>query len=213
MAFVIIYKESKEKCIRSAWLSFRAAIPFAAASVGLIGLTSEPGRAVNASNSYLLNNNDQTVILAKSNDPPSPRFGSHCSSGSAMSRSPRKAPSPPAYRVAPKVVDGPGNPGNPGNGDNPTEFDDDCPADDAKKEQKPKTEIVSYEFSATGYKKNGPRRINERFEKKTIERFANTALQNQKVKQEYERIKKRIEQGVDPIDIGDKTTRLPGNKV
>jgi hypothetical protein len=36
---------------------------------------------------------------------------------------------------------------------------------------------------------------------------------NQKVKQEYEGIKKRINEGVDPIDIGKKSTNLPGNKV
>jgi len=60
---------------------------------------------------------------------------------------------------------------------------------------------------------NTPREINEKFESKPVKKLVKTALGNQKVKQEYEGIKKRINQGVDPIDIGKKSTNLPGNKV
>jgi len=44
--------------------------------------------------------------------------------------------------------------------------------------------------------------INEKFESNSVKKLVKTALGNQKVKQEYEGIKKRV----DPIDI-------PGNKV
>ena len=55
--------------------------------------------------------------------------------------------------------------------------------------------------------------INEKFESNSVKKLVKTALGNQKVKKEYEGIKKRIKEGVDPIDIGKKSTNLAGNKV
>jgi len=56
-----------------------------------------------------------------------------------------------------------------------------------------------------GYKKNAPRKINEKFESKAVKKLVKKALNNQDVKKEYDRIKKRIEEGVNPINIGDKS--------
>ena len=39
------------------------------------------------------------------------------------------------------------------------------------------------------------------------------ALNNQDVKNEYERIKKRLEEGINPVDIGKKSTPVASNKV
>lgn len=39
------------------------------------------------------------------------------------------------------------------------------------------------------------------------------ALKNQDVKNEYERIKKRLEEGINPVDIGRKSTPVASNKV
>ena len=39
------------------------------------------------------------------------------------------------------------------------------------------------------------------------------ALNNQDVKNEYERIKKRLEEGINPVDIGRKSTPVASNKV
>ena len=64
-----------------------------------------------------------------------------------------------------------------------------------------------------GYKKNAPRKINEKFESKAVKKLVKKALNNQDVKKEYDRIKKRIEEGVNPINIGDKSILLTGNKV
>ena len=44
-------------------------------------------------------------------------------------------------------------------------------------------------------------------------KFIKIALKNQRVKQEYEVIKKRINEGVNPIDLGKKSTNLFDNKV
>jgi hypothetical protein len=48
-----------------------------------------------------------------------------------------------------------------------------------------------------------------------LKKLVKTALGNQvpRVKQEYEVIKKRLKEGVNPIDIGKKSTRISSNKV
>ena len=46
-----------------------------------------------------------------------------------------------------------------------------------------------------------------------VKKLVNTALNNQDVKKEYYRIKKRLEEGVNPVDIGKKSTPVSSNKV
>lgn len=103
------------------------------------------------------------------------------------------------------------------------EFDDQYSV--PKKQQSQESNNFDYDYRSNDPKnknksedqcqlnENTPREINEKFESKPVKKLVKTALGNQKVKQEYEGIKKRINQGVDPIDIGKKSTNLPGNKV
>lgn len=55
--------------------------------------------------------------------------------------------------------------------------------------------------------------IDEKFDSKAVQKLTKRALKNQRVKKEYEGIKQRLSEGANPIDIGKKSTNLPGNKV
>ena len=58
------------------------------------------------------------------------------------------------------------------------------------------------------------RTVTEKFdESNSVQKLANTALNNQKVKNEYGRIKKRLKEGANPLDIGKNTTAVGKNKV
>jgi hypothetical protein len=50
-------------------------------------------------------------------------------------------------------------------------------------------------------------------ESNAVKKLVKTALKNQDVKNEYVRIKKRLEEGINPIDIGKKSTPVASNKV
>jgi len=60
---------------------------------------------------------------------------------------------------------------------------------------------------------DAPRKINEKFKSKAVKKLVKKALNNQDVKKESDRIKKRIEEGGNPINIGDKSILLTSNKV
>ena len=171
----------------------------------------------------LLEENDQQVILAKSEGspitPPTNRGPSNFPTHGGRPRQPsRPATGTNPYRTPPKLVDqglgAAANPAGAGNGGF-SEFDDQWPvpkkqqsqyrSNDPKKKNKSEDQCELNE--------NTPREINEKFESNSVKKLVKTALGNQKVKQEYEGIKKRINEGVDPIDIGKKSTNLPGNKV
>lgn len=61
---------------------------------------------------------------------------------------------------------------------------------------------------------NAARTVTEKFDKSdAVENLVETALKNQAVKNEYTRIKKRLEEGINPVDIGKKSTPVASNKV
>jgi len=135
------------------------------------------------------------------------------------------------YRPTPKVVDqglGAGaNPAGAGGGGGAAEFDDQCPAP-KKQQQSQKSDRNEFQSTISNSKKkkkkkqeadqcelneNITHKINEKFESNAVKKLVKTALDNQRVKQEYEVIKKRLKEGVNPIDIGKKSTRISSNKV
>ena len=175
-----------------------------------------------------LDENDRQVILAKAEGTgPSVPGGVHgfpTSSVPAPRRPVRSGYTPKICpRVPPKVVNqgqGLGAGANPagagGGGENP-QFDESgtCPA--PNKEQSQESSTHHHDFTQKKKKrnqqKNAPRKINEKFESKAVKKLVKKALHNQDVKKEYDRIKKRIEEGVNPINIGVKSTSLTGTKV
>lgn len=168
--------------------------------------------------------NDQQVILVKTGDSPS---SVPTSPGRGQ---PSQFPTPPAggrpsrpttgvnpygiYRPAPKIVDqglgAGGNPAGAGGGGGAAEFDDYCPAPNKEKSQESKT--LDYDPRSND-PKNKKKSINEKFESNAVKKLVKIALDNQRVRQEYEVIKKRLKEGVNPIDIGKKSTRISSNKV
>lgn len=85
-------------------------------------------------------------------------------------------------------------------------------------EQSSKSEVtlVSFgkgnpNFSTSPQGKPGgtPREVNEIFYKNNVQSLVDTALNNQEVKKEFGRIKQRLEDGINPIDIGQRSTNLP----
>jgi len=50
-------------------------------------------------------------------------------------------------------------------------------------------------------------------ESNVVKKLVKTALKNQEVKNEYVRIKKRLEEGINPVGIGKKSTPVASNKV
>lgn len=103
------------------------------------------------------------------------------------------------------------NPAGAGGGSEAAEFDDQCPV--PKKEQSQESKTFDYDYRSKNKRKsadqcsldeNTTNEINEKFDSKAVKKLIKTALENQRVKQEYEGIKKRINEGVNPIDIGKK---------
>ena len=238
--FFLIYRQSDEKGFRRWWISFKIAVLIAATAAGLIPANTEamepPGNNNQVYQERLLSekefnsfeDNDGQVILAKTGDsapsvPTSPGRGqpSNYPTGSTGGR---RTPHVNPYRTPPRVVDqglGAGaNPAGAGGGGEAAEFDDECPV--PKKEQSQESKTFDYDYRSKNKRKsddqcsldeNTPNEINEKFDSKAVKKLIKTALENQRVKQEYEGIKKRINEGVNPIDIGKKSTNLPGNKV
>ena len=58
------------------------------------------------------------------------------------------------------------------------------------------------------------RTVTEKLEESNaVKKLVKTALKNQDVKNEYVRIKKRLEEGINPVDIGVRSTPVASNKV
>lgn len=58
------------------------------------------------------------------------------------------------------------------------------------------------------------KKVEEKFdESNAVKKLVGIALKNQDVKNEYGRIKKRLEEGINPVDIGKKSTPVASNKV
>jgi hypothetical protein len=61
---------------------------------------------------------------------------------------------------------------------------------------------------------NAARTVTEKLdESNAVKKLVKTALKNQDVKNEYVRIKKRLEEGINPVNIGKKSTPVASNKV
>ena len=53
----------------------------------------------------------------------------------------------------------------------------------------------------------------ENFPSNAIRKLVKDSLSNEQTSREYERLKEQIKKGVDPLDIGSKTTRVANNKI
>ena len=234
--FVVVYRNCNKKGFRRLFVSIKLAIIIAAILSGLIGENAEAvehyGTTINPSMERVLSNEefnllDEQVILVKAEGNP----GTPPNRGSGPSNFPVSPPSGGrpsrpvyGYRTPPKVVDQGlgvgGNPAGAGNGSGAPEFDDQCPV---PKKQESKTFDYDYRSNVPKNKKqvteqcelseDTPREINEKFESNSVKKLVKRALANQRVKKEYEVIKKRINEGVNPIDIGSNTAAVANNKV
>ncbi len=83
----------------------------------------------------------------------------------------------------------------------------------SKSESKNQHQKMGAEQAECGLNENITRKVNEKFESNAVKKIARTALSNQKVKQDYEIVKKRLIEGVNPIDIGKKSAKVSSNKV
>ena len=238
--FFVIYRQSDEKGFHRWRTSFKAAVIIAASAAGLMPVNTDaiepPGNNNQVYQERLLSDQefnsfedkDQKVILVKTGDSsssvPTQTGRGQPNNFPTGSTGGRRAPHVNPYRTPPRVVDqglGAGaNPPGAGGGGEAAEFDDECPV--PKKEQSQESKTFDYDYRSKNKRKsddqcsldeNTPNEINEKFDSKAVKKLIKTALENQRVKQEYEGIKKRINEGVNPIDIGKKSTNLPGNKV
>lgn len=112
--------------------------------------------------------------------------------------------------------------GDPGGGGVAAEFDDQFSGTEKENQKSQQSKTFDYDSRSKPKKKQKDQcsvdektsnEINEKFKSKRVKKLVKTALANQKVKKEYEGIKKRIKESVNPIDIGKKSTKLSGNKV
>jgi hypothetical protein len=103
-------------------------------------------------------------------------------------------------------------------------LDDHCPVPEGQQSQESKT--FEYDYRSNNPKKkkklseqcdldeNAARTVTEKLdESNAVKKLVKTALKNQDVKNEYGRIKKRLEEGINPVDIGKKSTPVASNKV
>jgi hypothetical protein len=59
----------------------------------------------------------------------------------------------------------------------------------------------------------GAIKITENFESNAVKKLVKKSINNADVKREYAKIKKQLKEGIDPVHIGSKSTKLRGNKV
>ena len=83
-----------------------------------------------------------------------------------------------------------------------------------RKDFKKKLEEEEEVCSISDQPNNAARTVTDKFdESNAVKKLVKTALKDQDVKNEYARIKKRLEDGINPIDIGKKSTAVGSNKV
>jgi hypothetical protein len=161
-------------------------------------------------------NNYRHVILAKAGSNP---INTTTNLGPSNFPTPSSGgrPSWPVYvpktRIAPRVMD-PGagaNPAGAGGGGAAAEFDENFPVPN-----KEESKTFDYDHPSPKKKKQSEDqcpidqpKVNESFKfNSSLKKVTKRALVNQDVKREYERIQKRIGEGVDPMDIGRGSTDL-----
>ena len=78
----------------------------------------------------------------------------------------------------------------------------------------------NYKYNPNSLKKKNneqcelEKKVEEKFDEfNAVKKLVRVALNNQDVRNEYERIKKRLEEGISPVDIGKKSTPVASNKV
>ena len=106
-------------------------------------------------------------------------------------------------------------------GSTPTEIDDTNPSVKAENQEQQQYDFVKKKNKNKSAEQceldenvqDAPHKINEKFESKAVKKLVKKALNNQDVKKEYDRIKKRIEEGVNPINIGPNTAAVAKDKV
>ena len=82
--------------------------------------------------------------------------------------------------------------------------------EDFKKKKKLEEEVCSI----SDQPQNAARTVTDKFNKSNaVKNLVKTALKDQDVLKEYTRIKKRLEEGINPVDIGKKSTPVASNKV
>ena len=82
--------------------------------------------------------------------------------------------------------------------------------EDFKKKKKLEEEVCSI----SDQPQNAARTVTEKLDKSNaVKKLVKTALKDQDVLNEYTRIKKRLQEGINPVDIGKKSTPVASNKV
>ena len=109
--------------------------------------------------------------------------------------------------------------GNNGSGGGGGSFDDNNVPPKSEWETNPDY-WQNYKYNPNSLKKKNneqcelEKKVEEKFdESNAVKKLVRVALKNQDVKNEYERIKKRLEEGLNPVDIGSKSTPVASNKV
>ena len=121
-----------------------------------------------------------------------------------------------------------GNPGDSGNGPSSWEEDNLIPpeerwkydpdywvdykynGEDFKKKKKLEEEVCSISDQPQKAARTVTEKLNE---SNAVKKLVKTALKDRDVKNEYTRIKKRLEEGINPVDIGKKSAPVASNKV
>ena len=60
---------------------------------------------------------------------------------------------------------------------------------------------------------NMPRSVSENFKTSAVKKLSNASLKNPRLKKEYKAIKAKIEEGVHPVNLSDKSTYVSSSKV
>ena len=82
--------------------------------------------------------------------------------------------------------------------------------EDFKKKKKLEEEVCSI----SDQPQNAARTVTEKLDKSNaVKKLVKTALKDQDVLNEYTRIKKRLQEGINPVDIGKRSTPVASNQV
>ena len=233
--FLVIYRKSNKKGFSRLALSFRIAVFFAAVLSGLISVkgfeyleNNHPGYLFRSETAIMCStgkgSNSVPTVPGRNNYQPikSPRPNRNVFL-QPYPRAPKLVPELPG---APRGAGGGGGPSGSGSGkSNNNDTNDKVPKNQGKNRKSKKLKTLNYDSYPNASKdkkksddecpsdENPSITINEKFNSTSVKRLIDTALRNQDVQREYRTVKKRIQQGVRPIDIGKKSTNLPNNKV
>nr|QYB19007.1 hypothetical protein [Climaconeis cf. scalaris]QYB19146.1 hypothetical protein [Climaconeis cf. scalaris] len=203
--FFAIYRQSDKKGFHKFQTSFKLAVIIAASAAGLMPVNTHAIEAIENNKVILVKRGDSSPSVPTQTGRGQPNNFPTSSTGG------RRTPHVNPYRTPPRVVDqGLGAGANPaGAGGGAAEFDDDYTI--PKKEQLQESKTFDSKYRSKNKRKsddqcsldeNTPNKINEineKFDSRAVKKLIKTALENRRVKQEYEGIKKRINEGVNPI--------------